>query len=426
MSTSRQFERKRLHSVDPATPTQSLLKPSRPFASLPPAVAQQVPPAPIEQLNRRARLGYSIATLPLFPPIQRTSDHPSPPEEEKHLQSRIQAARSGGQPLDRKTQQRLEQGLGTETGSDSVSAALPGKGIPSSKHGAIIQRKRLFDEMPYTNRATAITYDFGQGQGIHATVFKDEPKYAAQLGYRFISDRWVSTYHITDENTQARIFYDDQGGVIRQDRNTQRLVAYGRQYQNEVDQQAKYYDDANAQQVDVQLAQQEAAEQQARQAATEKILNERVDKLIRRIMDEQAKNLLSEPEIDALWPKFSKASREAGGPDDTEFPRSSFVARYKVLQQERNEQQKQERKEKARLVNSIILGLIDQDNRANLSDAEIEQKWPQFEAEYKAAGGQDFTKEDFVRRYRNLMVQKQAQKRVPGAEVEEETKKQKT
>src|SRR5690348_2336172 len=121
MGTSRQFERKRLHSVDPATPTQSLLRPSRPFASLPPAVAQQVPPAPFEQLNRRARsghsldristqehsprLGYSIATLPLFPPIQRTSDHPSPPQEEKHLQSRIQAARSGGQPLDRKTQQ---------------------------------------------------------------------------------------------------------------------------------------------------------------------------------------------------------------------------------------------------------------------------------------------------------------------------------
>ncbi len=178
MSTFKTFEHKRLLTSTPATPTSSLLRPSRPFAPLSTPASQQVPPVTQAQLDHVPQFGHSFARIPLFPSVSQDThrqkvDQPagidpgsqlppipaptpsaqlspettssdkhanydyiphlrhsfvniplfpvmqrkavllSPLHEEDQLGTRIQAAKSGGHPLDERTQRVLEHGLRT-------------------------------------------------------------------------------------------------------------------------------------------------------------------------------------------------------------------------------------------------------------------------------------------------------------------------
>jgi hypothetical protein len=117
MSTFKHLQpgRRPLPSIFTA-PTSSFLRPSRPFAFVPPlpvSATQQVSPVTQGQLERAIHAGHSFATIPLFPTVQRKAVFPSPLPEAMQLQSRIQAARSNGHSLDTQARHRLEQGLGT-------------------------------------------------------------------------------------------------------------------------------------------------------------------------------------------------------------------------------------------------------------------------------------------------------------------------
>lgn len=71
MSTFKQFEKRSLSST-PATPASNFIRPSRPFVSVPNLASKQASGMLEGQLDHVAPVGYSIATLPLYPPIPST------------------------------------------------------------------------------------------------------------------------------------------------------------------------------------------------------------------------------------------------------------------------------------------------------------------------------------------------------------------
>jgi len=109
MHTSHRLQHKQSTSSTHAAPASRQLSVSRPLALAPIPTFEQMQP------THGARLNYSLADIPIFPPTPQDTSASAVDQDTQaghRLQDHIQAARSGGHPLERQAQQRLEQGLG--------------------------------------------------------------------------------------------------------------------------------------------------------------------------------------------------------------------------------------------------------------------------------------------------------------------------
>lgn len=117
MGTFEQIQRKSNTNSTRAAPTSHRLRPSRSFALPAVPTSEQVSPDQQTQPTYDSRLRYSLTYIPILPPSSQDTSEPvvdQGPQVRNQLQTRIQAARSGGHPLEKQAQQRLEQGLGTD------------------------------------------------------------------------------------------------------------------------------------------------------------------------------------------------------------------------------------------------------------------------------------------------------------------------
>jgi hypothetical protein len=201
---------------------------------------------------------------------------------------------------------------------------------------AVIQRKRLYNEMPFARRGTdSLVWEVAKDT--HATVFPDSPNFAGPLGYQYISPRWVSSYHITRDNGRDRAYYDDEGNLIptRLNRGAyQSLNAEARQYQRAVDKDAKFYSERAAIVKDQELAKAEGEQKQKEEAAAKERNKQRntVTNHIILGMIEKAGGPLTDNEIAAKWFAFFKENKQKNGREDIDA--AKFIARYKHFQQQ--------------------------------------------------------------------------------------------
>jgi hypothetical protein len=179
----------------------------------------------------------------------------------------------------------------------------------------LLQPKRRYDQMPFQTRgADSLVTDYANDT--HATVFPDDQQYAGPLGFTFLSKRWVSTFHITQNNGAVRAFYTDQGAAINTNltrgsaQQVQGLSGYKDTYLQAINAAAPLYSEAQAVQMDAQLV---AAEQQAAaQAQAQAQAMAAADAAQARVAIHSAALLLSkdQPEPpDAAWFAFFRANR---------------------------------------------------------------------------------------------------------------------
>lgn len=196
MGIFKQLQRKSSISSPPATLTRSFLRPSRPFAPLSTSASEQAPPVTQARFDQVVRFGHSLDRTSILPPASRDTKAvlPFPLEEENQLQSRIQAARSNGHPLDKQIQQRLEQGLGAE---------LSGVRIHTDAQADYLSR--TVNAMAFTTGSDIFfrseAYNPGSSQGMH--LLTHEATHAVQQAQGPVAGRQLTgSISISDPSDQ--------------------------------------------------------------------------------------------------------------------------------------------------------------------------------------------------------------------------------
>lgn len=199
-----------------------------------------------------------------------------------------------------------------------------------------IQPKRLYKDVPHNKQGTdSRVQEFSPST--HATVFPDSQDFAGSLDFEYISPRWVSTFHITQDGGRNRAYYTDQGVLIDtalNRGNVNALDGYAARYQSMLD-GIDHYNDDEARDEDVVLQDAEVAERIAQQAADAELKKQQIKRtnnlIIETIKDSGNLNLSPDQTL-AKWFVFFRANKVKGGiPDITQ---DSFVARYQHYQKQ--------------------------------------------------------------------------------------------
>jgi hypothetical protein len=121
-----------------ATPIYPSLQPSHTLLPHITSNAEHARPIARTTLERNAsRSGYSLATIPLIPSVQRKKSSFSAPlqeEQGQQFRSRIQAAKGSGHSLNAQAQQHLEQGVGMDLSGVRVHTGAAADQLSCSVH----------------------------------------------------------------------------------------------------------------------------------------------------------------------------------------------------------------------------------------------------------------------------------------------------
>ncbi|NQX64752.1 hypothetical protein HQN90_01305 [Paenibacillus alba] len=200
----------------------------------------------------------------------------------------------------------------------------------------VIQPKRLYKDVPNNRQGTdSRVQEFSSST--HATVFPDSQAFAGSLDYEFISPRWVSSFHITQDGGRNRAYYTDEGDLIDTHLNRgdeKALSGYAARYQSMLD-GVDHYTDDEARDEDIVL---QDAEDSARIAAAtadaerKKKQTARTNNLIVETIKASEDFNLSPEQIITKWFVFFRANKAKDGiPDITQ---DNFVARYEHYQKQ--------------------------------------------------------------------------------------------
>jgi hypothetical protein len=197
----------------------------------------------------------------------------------------------------------------------------------------VIQTKRLYSDVPHNKQGTdSRVQEFTPR--VHATVFPDSANFAGPLKYNYISPRWVSSFHITEDDGMNRAYYTDEGVLINTPLNKgdeSRLSDYADQYQEMLD-GIEHYSEVKARNEDVVLQNQENAARIANAAADEnrkKRRNAATNNLIIDMIKESGRYDLSAEDIAAKWFPFHRANKAQDG---RLVDHDMFVSRYELFQ----------------------------------------------------------------------------------------------
>ncbi|MGB9929967.1 MAG: DUF4157 domain-containing protein [Methanosarcina sp.] len=184
--------------------------------------------------------------------------------------------------------------------------------------GGEIQCKKLYEDFKrlHHNQGTdSLVFDTEE-ENAHATVFPDSHQHSGEEQYDYISQRWVSVFHVTREIPFGRQFFTDTGKMI--DTNNNRgnrngLDNLGSNFHHNKVKNLPHYDDNQARIEDNRLNQDD---DKARVEA-EKVARGRKDQsqieiklIIRRIVKENTLALSSSDiDFDDYWSKFVSAAR---------------------------------------------------------------------------------------------------------------------
>lgn len=236
----------------------------------------------------------------------------------------------------------------TETKSNSVSLGnLSGNMITQLQqtignkmvgqlltNNSVIQPKRLYKDVPHNKQGTdSRVQEFSPR--VHATVFPDSANFAGPLKYNYISPRWVSSFHITEDGGRNRAYYTDEGDLIDTPLNNgdeSRLSDYAEQYQEMLD-GIEHYSEVKARNEDVVLQNQENAARIADAVADEdrkKRRNATTNYFILDMIKEAGRYDLSAEEIAAKWFTFFRANKAKDGRTDVD--QDMFASRYELFQ----------------------------------------------------------------------------------------------
>lgn len=85
-------------------------------------------------------------------------------------------------------------------------------GNSATTSGTPVQLKRLRSELKGLGSGYAGQWHQGD-DSFHVTVYGDEQQHAGSRGYKVLSDRWASEFHVTRKNPFGRRFYDIETGI---------------------------------------------------------------------------------------------------------------------------------------------------------------------------------------------------------------------
>ncbi|MDU0200558.1 hypothetical protein ACYEXS_29495 [Paenibacillus sp. MAH-36] len=199
----------------------------------------------------------------------------------------------------------------------------------------VIQAKRLYSEVPHNKQGTDSRVQELTPR-VHATVFPDSPDFAGPLKYNYISPRWVSSFHITEDEGRNRAYYTDEGVLIDTPLNRgdeRRLSGYADQYQDMLD-GIEHYSEIKAANEDVVLQNQENAARIAAAAEEEvrkKRRNATTNNIIIDLVKDSGRYDLSAEEIAAKWFPFFRANKAKDGRLDVD--QDMFANRYARFQE---------------------------------------------------------------------------------------------
>jgi hypothetical protein len=123
----------------------------------------------------------------------------------------------------------------------------------------LIQPKRLYNAMPRdTIGSDSLITNYANNT--HATVYPDSQDFATKLAFTFLSRRWVSVFHITQNAGAVRAFFTDEGVAINTALNRgsaaqiQALSVHKDAYLAKINQNAQLYTETQAQAEELRLA----------------------------------------------------------------------------------------------------------------------------------------------------------------------------
>jgi hypothetical protein len=199
-----------------------------------------------------------------------------------------------------------------------------------------IQPKKLYKDAPHNKQgADSRVQEFTPS--IHATVFPDSQDFAGSLDYEYISPRWVSTFHITQDGGRNRAYYTDSGDLIDTGLNrgnVNALDGYAARYQSMLDGLDHYTDD-EAKDEDIVLQDAENADRINKEAADAERKKKQIARsnnlIVETIKASDSLNLTRD-QILAKWFVFFRANKAKDGiPDITQ---DNFVSRYEHYQKQ--------------------------------------------------------------------------------------------
>lgn len=178
------FQKKGMNQKSSISPTTfpSLAQPSRPFVAVPAPASEQEPRVPEAQLDHTGPVGYSIATLPLFPPMTPSSERSAPVQRslapDKGNTHAIPL--SGAFPLQQK-----------RSAKDSSVEGISQEGEPLPGNPELIQNKESSTGLPDTLKAGIETLSGISMDDVQVHYNSTKPAHVQALAYTQGTDIYV-------------------------------------------------------------------------------------------------------------------------------------------------------------------------------------------------------------------------------------------